>query len=157
MRSRIVVRCKKEEISKLYMIARGHLFPVYGLGNEFAYWYFLREKDVPTEISLGWNKASGCHTKPTWATFLPSDNGFSQYKPVFASAIVACRRELESVRLNYATTHHQPKYIRQPPTTSPNISTTTHHESKYIHHRPPPTKIYPPTPTTTHQQPKPFL
>ena len=53
MRSRIVVRCKKEEISKLYMIARGHLFPVYGLGNEFAYWYFLREKDVPTEISLG--------------------------------------------------------------------------------------------------------
>ena len=29
--------CKKEEIiSKLYMIARGHLFPVYGLGNECA-------------------------------------------------------------------------------------------------------------------------
>ena len=48
------------------------------------------------------------------------------------------------VRLNYPTTHHQPKYIhRHPPrpTTSQNISTTTHHD-------PPPAKIYPPTPTT---------
>ena len=38
----------------------------------------------------------------------------------------------------------------KPLTTSQNISTTTHHH-------PPPAKIYPPTPTTTHQQPKTFL
>ena len=48
------------------MIARGDLFPVYSLGNEQ---YFQQEKDVPTEISSGWNKVSGCHTK---ATFLPT-------------------------------------------------------------------------------------
>ena len=27
---------ERRNISKLYMIARGHLFPVYGLGNERA-------------------------------------------------------------------------------------------------------------------------
>ena len=37
------------------------------------------------------------------------------------------------VKLNYATTHHQPKYIHHHPpplTTSQNISTTTHHQPK---------------------------
>ena len=47
---------ERRNISKLYMIARGHSFPVYGLGNECAKQLFLQEKDVPTEISLGWNK-----------------------------------------------------------------------------------------------------
>ena len=59
------------------MIARGHWFPVYGLRNEYAKQYFLQERDVPTEISLDWNKVSGCHTKPTLATFCLHDNAFS--------------------------------------------------------------------------------
>ena len=50
------------------------------------------------------------------------------------------------VRLHYATTHHHPP----PPT-------ITHHQPKYIHHHPLLAKIYPLTPTTTHQQTKPFL
>ena len=58
---------ERRNISKLYMIARGHLFPVYGLGNKCA---FLQDKDIPTEILLGRNEVSGCHTKQTWATFL---------------------------------------------------------------------------------------
>ena len=32
------------------MIAGGHQFPVYGLGNEQR--YFLQERDVPTQISM---------------------------------------------------------------------------------------------------------
>ena len=71
------------------MIARGHWFPVYGLGNEYGIFY---KKDVPTEISLGWNRESGCHTTPT--SFCRRDNAFSQYTSVFASAIAAHRREL---------------------------------------------------------------
>ena len=63
---------ERRNISKLYMIARGHLFPVYALGNECAQRYFLQEKDVLTETSLGRNKVSGCHTKPKWTTFLPT-------------------------------------------------------------------------------------
>ena len=35
------------------MIARGHSFPDYGLGNECAKWYFLKDRDFPTKISLG--------------------------------------------------------------------------------------------------------
>ena len=45
-------------------------------------------------------------------------------------------------RLNYATTHHQPKYIHHhpsPPITSQNKSTTTHQ----------PATIHPPLPATT--------
>ena len=48
------------------------------------------------------------------------------------------------------TTHHDP-----PSSTTthhqPNISTTAHHQSKYIHHHPPPAKIHPPLPTTSHK------
>ena len=36
------------------------------------------KRDVPAEISLGWNKVSGCHTKPTSVIFCRSDNAFSQ-------------------------------------------------------------------------------
>ena len=39
----------------------------------------LCKRDVPTEISLGWNKVSRCHTKPTSATFFRCDNAFCQY------------------------------------------------------------------------------
>ena len=61
----------KRNISKSYMmIAWGHWFPVYGLGNERAKRYFLQEKDALTEILLGWKKVSGCQTKPMSATFL---------------------------------------------------------------------------------------
>ena len=63
------------------------------------------------------------------------------------------------VRLNYATTHHDPPR----PTTihhhPPPSTTTTHHHPKYIHHHPQPlttihhlpspAKIYPPPPTTS--------
>ena len=31
--------------------------------------FFTRER-CSTEISFGWNKVSGCHTKATWATFV---------------------------------------------------------------------------------------
>ena len=34
-----------------------------------------------------------------WQLFCLHDNAFSQYKPAFASAIVACRRELERLRM----------------------------------------------------------
>ena len=34
------------------------------------------------------------------------------------------------------------------------IYATTHHQPKYVHHHPPPAKICPPPPTTTHHQPK---
>ena len=54
---------------------------------------------------------------------------------------VTCNRYW--VRLNYATTHHDPPS----PTTSQNISTTTHHH-------PPPAKMYPPQTTTIHHLPK---
>ena len=57
---------ERRNISKLYMIVRGHWFHVYGLGNEYA----TIEGDVPTKMSLGLNKVSGCHTKPMAATFL---------------------------------------------------------------------------------------
>ena len=36
-------------------------------------------------------------------------------------------------------------------------STTTDHQPKYLYHHQPPAKIYPPTPTISHQQPKPVL
>ena len=39
------------------------------------------------------------------------------------------------VRLDYATTHHDPP-----------LSTPTHHQPKYIHHHPPLAKKYPPVP-----------
>ena len=61
---------ERRNISKLYMIVREHIFPVYGLRNECSWQYFLQTKEVPNENSLGWNKVSGCHTKPTWASFL---------------------------------------------------------------------------------------
>ena len=51
------------------------------------------------------------------------------------------------VRLNYPTTHHQPKYIhRYPPPAKiyPPPLTTTHHQPKYIHQHPP----HPPTAKT---------
>ena len=70
---------------------------------------------------------------------------------------------MKRVRLNYATTHHDPpspntihhdpppaKYVHHhppPPTTSQHMSTTTHHQPKYIHHHQPPAKVYPPLPT----------
>ena len=73
------------------MIVRGHWFHVYGLGNEFA----TVEGDVPTKISLGLNKVSGCHTKPMRQLFCWLDNALCQQMPPFASAIVACRHELE--------------------------------------------------------------
>ena len=34
--------------------------------------YFLQKRDVPTEMSLGSNKVSGCYTKPTLTIFLPT-------------------------------------------------------------------------------------
>ena len=52
------------------MIAGGHLFPVYGLGNECAERYFLKKKDVRTEIPLGLNKVYVCHTDATRIIFL---------------------------------------------------------------------------------------
>ena len=70
--------------TKLYMLARGHWFPVYGLRNECAWRYFLQEKDVPTESTLDWIKVSGCHTKPRSATFCRCHNAFSQYTSAFA-------------------------------------------------------------------------
>ena len=41
---------ERRNVSKLYLIAREHLFPVCGLRNECASRYFLQEKDVPTGI-----------------------------------------------------------------------------------------------------------
>ena len=60
------------------------------------------------------------------------------------SILFAVNFLIKWVRLNYATTHHQPKYIHHspPPTTSQNGSTTTHHH-------PPPAKIYQPPPKTS--------
>ena len=54
---------ERRNVSKLYMIAKVHLFSVCGLGNECGERYFLQEKDIPAGISLGWNKLSGCRTK----------------------------------------------------------------------------------------------
>ena len=51
------------------------------------------------------------------------------------------------------TSHHQPKHIYHhplPPTTCQNTSTTTQHQPKYIHHHPP----FPKKWTTTTQKPK---
>ena len=78
---------ERRNITKLYLIARGYWFPVYGLGNECAERYFLQEEDATNKISFGWNKVSEYHTKPT--------NAFSQYTPTICSAVVACRLELE--------------------------------------------------------------
>ena len=69
--------------------------------------------------------------------------------------MICCR-----VRLNYATTHHDPPrpttihHDPPPAKICPPPPTTTHHQPKYIHHHPPPAKIYPPPPTITHHQPK---
>ena len=57
------------------------------------------------------------------------------------------------VRLNYATTHHQPKYVHQHPPSS----TTSHHQPKYVHHQPKYIHHYQPFPkkwTATPQKPK---
>ena len=70
---------------KLYMLARGHWFPVYDLRNECAWRYFLQEKDVPTESTLDWIKVFRRHTKPTSATFCRCHNTFSQYMSAFAA------------------------------------------------------------------------
>ena len=43
---------ESRNISKLYMIDRGHWFPVLEM-NVFC--YFVQEIDVPIEISLDWN------------------------------------------------------------------------------------------------------
>ena len=57
------------------------------------------------------------------------------------------------VRLNYTTTYHHP-----PPfwlvAVGGDRSITHNHQPKYTYHHPPPAKIYPPTSTTTHRQPK---
>ena len=60
---------ERRNISKLYIIGIGHLFPAYRLGNECAWRYFLQEKDVPIEISSGWNTVSGCHYKTDVGNF----------------------------------------------------------------------------------------
>ena len=50
------------------MIAKGHWFPVYSLGNKYALVIYIQ--DISTDVSLGWNKVSACHTKLMSATSL---------------------------------------------------------------------------------------
>ena len=80
---------ERRKISKLYMIAKGHWFPVYGLGNEYVWRHFLQEKDVPTEISSVEIKYLGTNQSRRRQLFCRLDNAFSQYSPAFASVIVA--------------------------------------------------------------------
>ena len=72
-------------ISKLYVIARGHLFPVYDLGNECARMMF-QPKYHWVEI-----KYLGAIQNRCRQFFCLCDNAFSQYTSVFTSAVVACR------------------------------------------------------------------
>ena len=71
---------ERRNISKLYMIARGYWFPVYGLGkmNVLNGIFYKRERDVPTKLSLGWNKVSECHTKLQLAFALAMDTCWSE-------------------------------------------------------------------------------
>ena len=66
-----------------YMITRRHWFLISSLW--FWKWMWLtvfstrereRKRDVPIEMSLSWNKVSGCHTKLISATFLPTWKSF---------------------------------------------------------------------------------
>ena len=72
------------------MIARGHWLPVKVSEMNVLNSSFYK-RDVPTKISLDWNKVSGCHIKSTSASICWHDNAFS---------IAACRREIERL-LNY--------------------------------------------------------
>ena len=54
--------------------------------------------------------------------------------------LINWKMKFKRVRLNYATTNHDPPpssttyHHLPPPTTIQNICTTTHHQPKYIHH-----------------------
>ena len=74
-------------ISKLYMLARGHLFPVYGLGNECAYY---KRKMFQPKYNWVEIKYLGAIQNPRLQLFCLCDNALSRYTPAFASAIVAC-------------------------------------------------------------------
>ena len=77
---------EKRNINKLYNCYRAFISCLCGLS-------IFYKRDVSTDISLGWNKISGCYIKP--ATFWQCDNAFSQHMSAFAPAIATCRRELE--------------------------------------------------------------
>ena len=74
--SRLFKYARKKKYSKLHMTTRALIFYQW-------YWKWIcfgifskRERDVPNEILMGWNKVSRCHIKTTTATFCRRNNAF---------------------------------------------------------------------------------
>ena len=86
---------ERRNISKLYMIARGHWVPLYGLKNECANGIFYKRKIFWPKYHWLEVKYLGAMQNRRGQPFCLRENAFSQYTPAFAQAIVAFRRELE--------------------------------------------------------------
>ena len=89
---------ERRNISKLYMIARGHLFPTYIWSWKcMCLTVFSTRERCSNRNIIGWVKIKylGAIQNRCGQRFCLRDNAFSQYTPAFASAIVVCWRQLE--------------------------------------------------------------
>ena len=84
---------ERRNISKLYMIARGHLFPKYIWSWKcMCLTVFSTRERCSNRNIIGWVKIKylGAIQNRCGQRFCLRDNAFSQYTPAFVSATAAC-------------------------------------------------------------------